>query len=121
MSGYLPCMAMLSMSRHISMLNYLGSADTCLTRTVIYWLFLPAITDSANKCSVFGGRCDRQFAPISMLPYGDCKQYFISIVCLRDGSYEPRDCGPLVTFVLRHHVIKVLCSVCLRTAKLYDR
>ena len=48
MSGHLQCTATLSMSRHISTLNYLGSADTCLTRTVIYWLSVPAVTDSAN-------------------------------------------------------------------------
>ena len=43
------------MSRHISTLNYLWSAATCLTRTrtVIYWLSAPAITDSANKCHGF--------------------------------------------------------------------
>ena len=129
MSGHLRCTATLSMSRHISTLNYLGPADTCLTRTqtVIYWLSVPAITDSANKCRVFGGHfnptslaartlsCDRQFAEISMLPSGDRKQYFISIVCLRDVSYEPRDYGPLVTFVLRHHVVKVTSTVCLRS------
>ena len=69
--------------------------------TVIYWLSVPAITDSANKCHVFGGHfnpksltertltCDRQFVQMSMLPSGDRKQYFISRV-LRD---EPRDCG----------------------------
>ena len=85
-SGHMPCAATLSMSRHISTLNYLGSADTCLTWTVIYWLFVSAITDSANKCSVFGGHfnpkslaactlsCDRQFAQISMLPSGDKAQ-----------------------------------------------
>ena len=81
-------------SRHISTLNYLRSADTCLTRTrtVIYWLSVPAITDSANKRHVFGGHfntkslaartltCDRQFAQMSMLPSGDRKQYFLSRV-----------------------------------------
>ena len=76
----------------LSMLYYLRSADTCLTRTVVYWLSVPAITDSANKCHVFGGHfnpkslaartlsCDRQFAQISVLPSGDRKQYFISRV-----------------------------------------
>ena len=45
------------MSRHISTLNYLRSAATCLTRTrtVICWLSAPGITDSANKCRIFGG------------------------------------------------------------------
>ena len=47
-SGNLVCAATLSMSRHISTLNYLRSADTCLMRTVIYWLLAPAITNSAN-------------------------------------------------------------------------
>ena len=103
MSGHLTCTATLSKSRHISTLNYLRSADTCLTRTrtVIYWLSVPAIMDSANKCHVFGGHlnpkslaastltCDRQFVQMSMLPSGHRKQYFISRV-LRD---EPRACG----------------------------
>ena len=74
-SGHLQCTATVSMSRHITTLNFLLSADTCLTRTrtVIYWFSVPAITDSVNKCSVFGGHfnpnslyhtltCDRQFA-----------------------------------------------------------
>ena len=77
-------------------------------RTVIYWLFVPAITDSANKCSVFGGHfnpkslaartlsCGRQFTQISMLPTGDRKQYFISRV---------NACVMLVT----NHVIVALC------------
>ena len=54
MSGHLVCTATLSMSRHISMLNYVRSADTCLTQTctVIYWLSVPAITDSANTFRV---------------------------------------------------------------------
>ena len=45
------------MSRHISTLNYPRSAATCLTRTrtVICWLSAPGITDSANKCRIFGG------------------------------------------------------------------
>ena len=92
MSGHLTCTATLSKSRHILTLNYLRSADTCITRTrtVICWLSVPAITDSANKCHAFGGHfnpkslasltltCDRQFAQMSMLPSGDRKQYFIS-------------------------------------------
>ena len=48
------------MSRHISTLNYLRSAATCLTRTVICWLSSPGITDSANKCRVFGGRFNQK-------------------------------------------------------------
>ena len=50
------------MSRHISTLNYLRSAATCLTRTrtVICWLSAPGITDSANKCRVFGGRFNQK-------------------------------------------------------------
>ena len=53
-SGHLSCTDTLSMSRHISTLNYLRSATTCLTRTrtVICWLSAPGITDSANKCRV---------------------------------------------------------------------
>ena len=99
-SGHLPCTATLSMSQHISTLNYLPSADTCLTRTrtVIYWLSVPAITDSASKYRVFGGHfnpkslaartlsCNRWFFQISMLQSGDRKQYFISRInaCLMD-------------------------------------
>ena len=61
-SGHLTCTAKLSMSRHISTLHYLRSADTCLTRTrtVIYWLSVSAITDSANKCHVFGGHFNQK-------------------------------------------------------------
>ena len=54
-SGLLSCTATLSMSRHVSTLNYLPSADTCPTRTVIYWLSVPAIMDRASKLRVFGG------------------------------------------------------------------
>ena len=62
MSGHLACTDTLSMSRHISTLNYLRSAATCLTRTrtVICWLSAPGITDSANKCRVFGGRFNQK-------------------------------------------------------------
>ena len=79
------------MSRHISTLNYLWSAATCLTRTrtVIYWLSAPAITDSANKCHVFGGHFnqkslarlqtwDRQFAQISVLSSGDQNEQYVT-------------------------------------------
>ena len=72
------------MSRHISRLNYLWSAATCLTwtRTVIYWLSAPAITDSANKSHVFGGHfsqkslsrtqtSDRKISQIAVLSSGD--------------------------------------------------
>ena len=90
-SGHLTCTATLSMYRHILTLNHLQSADTCLKRTrkVIYWLSVPAITDSANKSHVFGGHfnpkslaariliCDRQFVQISMLSSANRKQYFI--------------------------------------------
>ena len=82
----------------------------------------PAITDSANKCHVFGGHfnqksvartrtCHRQFAQISVLSSGDQRAIHHVI-----ESDEPRDCGKsttsLVTFVLRHHVGKVMYSVC---------
>ena len=61
-SGHLLCTDTLSMSRHISTLNYLGSAATCLTRTrtVMYWLSAPAITDSANICHVFCGHFNQK-------------------------------------------------------------
>ena len=115
------------MTRHISTLNYLWSTATCLTRTrtVIYWLSAPAITDSANKCHIFVGHfnqkllartttCDRQFSQISVLSSGD--QRAISERCHVIESDEPRGCGKstpsLVTFALRHHVGKVTYSVC---------
>ena len=62
-SGHLMCTATLSMSRHIPKLNYLRTADdTCLTltRTVIYWLSVPVITDSSNTCRVFGGHFNQK-------------------------------------------------------------
>ena len=119
MNGHLPCTATLSMYRHISTLNYLRLADTCLTRTVIYWLSVPAITDSANKCHVFDGHfnpkslaaltltCDRQFTQIPMLPSSDRKQYFISRVNSCVMNHVIVASSRLVTFVLRHHVVKV--------------
>ena len=87
----------------------------------MYWLSAPAITDSTNKCHVFGGNfnqksvaciqtCHRQFAQISVLSSGDQRAIHHVI-----ESDEPRDCGKsttsLVTFVL-HHVGKVMYSVC---------
>ena len=107
-SDHLTCTATLSKSRHISTLNYLRSADTCLMRIVIYWLSVPAITDSANKCHVFGGHfnpkslaartlsCDRQFAQIYMPPFGDRKQYFI----------------PRVNACVMNHVIVTIQTIC---------
>ena len=78
---------------------------TCdrLTRTVIYWLSVPAVTDSTDShllvvrtcCNGqlkqiprFGGHFNpkslavhtQQFSQMSMLPSGGCKQYFISRV-----------------------------------------
>ena len=35
-NGHLMCTALLSMSRHISMLNYLRSADTCLPSNAVH-------------------------------------------------------------------------------------
>ena len=43
---------------------------------------------------------------ISVLSSGDQRAIFYVI-----ESNEPRDCGKLVTFVLRHHVVKVTYSV----------
>ena len=56
MGDHLPCTGTLSMCRLISMLMYLRSASTCLTRTrtAIHWLYTHAITDSVNKYHVFG-------------------------------------------------------------------
>ena len=75
-NDHLPCTATLSLSQHISTLNYLGSADTCLTRarTVLYWLFVPAITDSANKCRVFSGHFNpKSLATRTLRPCLHCK------------------------------------------------
>ena len=46
----------------MSTLNYLRAEATCLTRTrtVICWLSAPGITDSENKCRVFGGRFNQK-------------------------------------------------------------
>ena len=114
------------MSQHISTLNYLRSADTCLTqtRTVIYWLSVPAITDSENKCHVFGGHVspkslavrtlsgDRQFVQMSMLPSGDRKQYLISRAnaCVMNDVIVASQTSWLLS-VLRHHVVKLTTSV----------
>ena len=129
MSGHLPCTATLSMCRHISTLNYLRSVDTCLmrTRTVIYWLYVPAITDRANKFRVFGGHfnpkslgcirsCDLPTNSSLKLPcYHLVTAIFhIESKCLRD---EPRGCGksaPAVTFVLVHHTSSVFNPRCRR-------
>ena len=66
-SGHLQCTDTLSMSRHISTLNYLRSAATCLTRTVICWLSAPGITDSANNYGVFGGRFNQKSLARSLI------------------------------------------------------
>ena len=78
----------------------------------MYWLSAPAITDSANKCHVFGGHFnqkslartqtwDRQFAQISVLSSNDQQA-----ICHVIETDLPRDCGKstpsLVTFVSRH-------------------
>ena len=65
--------------------GHLPNADS------IYWLSVPAITDSVNKCRVFDVHfnqkslartltCDRHFAQIPVLSSGDHRQYFISRV-----------------------------------------
>ena len=107
------CTATLSMSRHISKLNYLRSADTCLTRTrtVIYWLSALARFNKKSLARTHTINCDRQFVQMSVLSSGDQRAIFHVI-----ESDDPLDCGkstpPLVTFVLRDHVvIKVTYSV----------
>ena len=72
------------------------------------WSFHPKIVGAHPKLRL----ADRQFAQISMLPSGDCKQYFISSVnaCVMNHVVEANQ-PPLVTFVLRHHVVKVRYSV----------
>ena len=116
MSGHLLCAATLSMSRHISTLNYLRSADTCLirTRTVIYWLSAPAITDSANKChgrwsfqpKIAGAHPNLRLIVRSNVHAIVQREIFYVI-----ESNELRACRKLATFVLRHHVVKVTYSV----------
>ena len=76
--------------------GHLPNADA----TVIYWLSVPVITDSSNKCRVFGGRfnpkslaartlsCDRHFAQIPMLPSGDHTQCFISQTLWLHSFYD---------------------------------
>ena len=69
----------------LSTLNYLRSADTCLTRTVIYWLSAPAITDSVNimhrfRWSFQPNSLAHTRSIVSVLPSGDHKQCFISRV-----------------------------------------
>ena len=82
------------------------------TLTVIYWLSALAITDSANKCHVFGGHFnqkslaraqtwDQQFAQIYVLSSGHQRA-----ICHVIETGEPRDCRKpttsFVTFVSRH-------------------
>ena len=76
--------------------------DTCRTRTrtVIYWLSVPVITDSSNTYCVFGGDfnpkslaartlgCHQQFAQIPILPSGDRKQCFISQTLWLHSFYD---------------------------------
>ena len=106
MSGHLPCTAMLSMSRNISTLNYLRSADTCLTRTVIYWLSVPAKTYSVNQMwckqmprfrrslqpKIAGAHptCDRQFDQYFPCRHLVTTSHISQSKRLRD---EPRDFG----------------------------
>ena len=77
------------MSRHISTLNYLRSAATCLTRTrtVICWLSAPGINGQCQQMSRFpwtlyakiaGIANFRPCAQILVLPPGDRNQYFRS-------------------------------------------
>ena len=111
--------ATLSMSRHLSTLNYLRSADTCLKRTVIYWLSVPATTDSVNRCCVFGGHfnpkslahtltCDQQLAQY----FPCCRLVTTSNSCVMSHmTPASQHWRPLATFVLRHHVVKVTSSV----------
>ena len=88
-SGHLMCTATLSMSRHRSTLNYLRSVDTWLTRTrpVIYWMKAPAITDSANKCHVFGGSFNQK----SLARTLTCDRYgsLIEMSVLSSGDHAP--------------------------------
>ena len=76
------------------------------------------ITDSANKCHVFGGHfnqklvartqtCHRQFAQISVLSSGDQRAIHHVI-----ESDEPRDCGKSTTSLVNLFYGKVMYSVC---------
>ena len=102
------------MSRHISTINYLRSADTCLTRTVIYWLQVRTCYDGQCKQMLcFGGHFnpkslvartlsyDRRLAQISMLPSGDRKQY----ACVMNHVIVA---SQTLWLVLRHHIVMCL-------------
>ena len=123
-SGHLPCTATLSMSRHVSTLNYLRLADTCLTRTrtVIYWLSEPAITDSVNRCRFFGGHFSRKMLAHTLTSDRQFAQYFpcCHLVTTSNISYrlrdEPHDIGkstltPIgyVRFTTSHRKSHVFC------------
>ena len=98
MSGHLPCTVTVSMSRHISTLHFLQSADTCLTwtRTVIYWLFVPAITDSVNKCCVFDGHVNPK-SLAHTLTFESHNQYFM---CCRLVKMLGAICGSEISMDL---------------------
>ena len=65
---------------------------------------LPVITDSSNKCRVFGGHfnpkslaartlgCDRQFPQIPMLPSGDRKPYFFGYISFTTSRRKSHVC-----------------------------
>ena len=86
MGDHMACTGTLSMSRYMSKLNWLRSADTCLTRTqtVICWLTEPGITDSVNICVFYGKIAgtviSRQWAHISVPLYDDREQYFTVVI-----------------------------------------
>ena len=83
MSGHLTCTATLSMSRHMSTLNCLRPADTCLPRmrTVFTGWSVPAITNSANKYHVFGSHFNPKSLAARTLRSRD-GTLFVSYCCL---------------------------------------
>ena len=77
-TSHLAYTATLSMSRHIPKFNYLRSADTYLTRTrtIMYWLSVPVITDSSNNCRVFDGNSNTNFCLVPRVSVHD--RYYCS-------------------------------------------
>ena len=79
-----------------STLNYLRSADTCLTRTrtAMYWLSVPAITDSVNKCSVFGGHFNPNSLAHTLSRDRQYAQYFPCCCLVTTGNISYREYTP---------------------------
>ena len=103
MSGHLPCAATLSMSRHISTLNYLRSADTCLTRTRTVILLV------VHTC--YNGKCEQMprflwsFQP--KIARGTYPKFYVHPTMMKKRtilSFEQcASCRPLAVEVVRQN------------------